>query len=298
MRTQPPATSSYASGILTPRRNLKNRKNWTRKEKRRIRGIEGANLRTLRAFVHWDQRRRPALRGLDDDLSLGLDPMKVTDAPKATFTLDELRRMVAAVDDPYWPRACLRLYAGLRQEEAETCTWDAVDLPGRCIEVLGKGRKIRLAPICDELAHLLQVPEWPRGWSAVGGPRLVRGKPVDGRGQARQSRIQGADFERFLARLGIEKGRRSQHSLRHCFAGIMAATGVRGAIVGTWMGHSVSSVTAEYQEEAARYLATCADWPRGQPQLLRGLGCALRYDRVGGRWKHHHLWRPAVENSQ
>lgn len=30
---------------------LKNRKNWTRKEKRRIRGIEGANLRTLRAFL-------------------------------------------------------------------------------------------------------------------------------------------------------------------------------------------------------------------------------------------------------
>jgi integrase len=226
------------------------------------------HLRVLTTLVNWDQRRRPGSRVLlDDHLLTDLEPVKVPEKPKDQFTVAELRAIVAARKDRYWPRAMLRLYLGLRNLEAENLDWRHLDLDSRVAEVTGKGGKTRLVQIPSELLGLLQAEPWPLGPGLVAGLRWQRQgghywKP--GVTPANNGGMTTRDFDQFLARIGIEKRGRSPHSFRHSYAGIMAATGVSQYVLAGWLGHSGAMATAGYAAEAARYVSAVEGWPRGQ----------------------------------
>jgi len=84
--------------------------------------------------------------------------------------------------------------------------------------------------------------------------------PVDARVDSRR-------FARFLARCGIPAAGRTPHSCRHTYAGLMTATGVPGALLGAYLGHSSADTTAIYTKLAGRYAQAVGAWQRGAFQL-------------------------------
>jgi integrase len=180
------------------------------------------------------------------------------DPVKEQFTIDELRTMVLAVDDPYWWDAVTFIYTGMRSSESQTAR-EAIDLGGGVILVVGKGRgerrKERLVPIQHEYRALLlaELARRPTGPLAAHSHKQHRNR-----------------FPDFLKRLGLSKRGRTVHSWRHCYAGLMTATGEPTASLQAHMGHTSPKTTAGYSSLATRYRQAAAGWERGQFQLLRG----------------------------
>lgn len=65
----------------------------------------------------------------------------------------------------------------------------------------------------------------------------------------------------------IYVGRRTPHSCRHTYAGLMTATGVPGALLGAYLGHSSADTTAIYTKLAGRYAQAVGAWGRGEFRL-------------------------------
>jgi integrase len=84
-------------------------------------------------------------------------PEQADEAP-ATYTNDELRRMLDAVET--WQEdVCLNafIWTGMRRFEVLQVRLDQIDWEANCIPVLGKGRprKLRLVPIHPTLRQAL-----------------------------------------------------------------------------------------------------------------------------------------------
>lgn len=112
-----------------------------------------------------------------------------------------------------------------------------------------RGRE-RIVPLQPELAEILGQP------GAAGDPVAPRLEAIDSR-----------RFARFLARCGVPAAGRTPHSCRHTYAGLMTATGVPGALLGAYLGHSSADTTAIYTKLAGRYAQAVGDWPRGAFRL-------------------------------
>lgn len=125
--------------------------------------------------------------------------------------------------------------------------------------VRGKGRKQRLVPIQKELEPYLERHREEHDYDGFLFPAHVRTCDLSNAVKM---------FDRFLRHVGIEKKGRSTHSLRHCYAGIMTATGEPTAMVQAYMGHSQSDMTRHYAQIAARYRGDVDVWSRGCLQLL------------------------------
>lgn len=183
---------------------------------------------------------------------------------KAQFTVDELRKIVGAWDDPLHLLVCLMAYAGLRYEEAAFLRWE--DIAGGMVMVRldtgarVKRRKERMAPVMPELAAILDAVR----------PTEAKGRIWQG-STANPSR----HFDAFLVRLKIARGERTQHSLRHCYAGLMTATGVPSLLLRAYMGHTSEATTAGYSQLAALYAQEVREWPRGELRFLHGAHTAL-----------------------
>jgi len=224
-------------------------------------------LRTVRAMVHWDARRPPTLRRLLLDPSGDIRQLKVASKVPKQFTIDELWRMACADGDPYYLRWALRLYAGLRGSEIEggqqgkykyrPLEWTDIDIAGRVILVDGKGQKERIVTICGELMSI--ITNFPREKREG----FVIDKPVKG------SRTRVMQFRGFLDRCGVPLAGRKPHSLRHCYAGLMTASGIPTSTLQALMGHSKEKTTSDYAQMATRYMAVTRDWPRWEIVLRR-----------------------------
>lgn len=196
------------------------------------------------------------------------------DTLKEQFTLEEMRKMVRAFDDPYHRRCCLQLYAGLRADEAAHIEAKHIDFEGRILDVkLGeyrlKRQKERHVILQTELALILtNLPE--KG-------------PIAPKTQVNLWR----EFCYFLDRLEIKKRGRSPHSLRHGFAGLMTAIGTPTDSVRTWMGHRTAQTTAGYTKMATRYVEAVKDWPRNQFQLLVGATSPLALQSTDKACQRH-----------
>lgn len=214
---------------------------------------------TVKAMCRWAVRNKHLLSNPLDALEMESEP----DTLKEQFSIDELRTMALAFGDPYHKRFCLEFYAGLRSDEAAHLPGDRLDFTGKVIHIrLGayrlKRRKERIVGLQDELAAIM--------WEHRLSPATIAPKT-----QASAWR----EFVAFLDRLGIPKRGRSPHSLRHCYAGMMTATGVPSITVQGYMGHSSAQTTAGYAKLAARYVAAVQGWPMGQFQLLVGASSPL-----------------------
>jgi integrase/recombinase XerD len=208
----------------------------------------------IRAFMRFALDEEWLLR---DPLRRLAPLMPIRDA-KPQFTLAELETIARAVDDPLHPYIACLLWGGMRRSEPAALTWGRVDWRGGMIRVRGKGNKDRLVPLQDELAVVLQ---------ALGpGPSESLIFPQYHGGEA-LAVMKG--FQRLLERLGIPRERRTCHSLRHCYAGLMTASGVPSLSLAQAMGHETMDTTKHYATYAMRYQSEAGHWPAGQFQLLK-----------------------------
>lgn len=216
-------------------------------------------LANLKAFCAWCYRAR-ALTGLPHALDVDwIQALKAEHKVKPIFTLDELGRCLRMAGDPYRIRFAFGLYLGARFSEMKQARWD--DLQGGFHLLRGKGRKERLAPMQAEVATLLRLH---RRSGEHGGewvmPEHVR--RMDSGNNAKR-------FDAFLRRAGVAKAGRTFHSLRHCYAGLMTATGETTSLLQQYMGHSESDMTMHYSQLALRYREEVDGWPRGRLPVLR-----------------------------
>lgn len=190
------------------------------------------------------------------------EPQKV----KPQFSVHELRtglltttttRKKVTKPHSFVIRWALGLYLGARSREALNLRWE--DFNAGLVLLSGKGKKQRLVIMQSELEPYLKAH---------------REDGHDYEGYLFPSQLRHADsgnlakhFDSFLRKSKIKKNGRSTHSLRHCYAGMMVATGESTGLVQNYMGHADGDMTVHYSQLAARYRQDVEGWERGKIQL-------------------------------
>ncbi len=222
-------------------------------------GTRNNGLRNLKSFVNWCWDYR-SVTGLIERVDLSwIKKLREEHTIKPQFNLWELQTGLCLVDHPYVIRWALYCYLGLRTREAIHLRYDDF-IEGYVIIRVAKGKKQRVVTMQAEL------------WPFV---ELHRSAGHDYAGylfpdNLRRSQSLPKHFDRFLRDAGIDKGGRSTHSLRHCYAGLMTATGEPTAMVQSYLGHSDGDMTMHYAQMAAFYRSAVNGWPRGVLELMTG----------------------------
>ena len=140
--------------------------------------------------------------------------------------------------------AMLLLYfCGLRRAEAIGLTLDRVDLAGRTIRVLGKGRKERIVPLVEPLAERLERYLNKYNEQICRNDQKVvlldnQYRPMDA---GRMYNL----VRRVLGEEGVE-GQRSPHVLRHTFATHLLSRGASIKTIADLLGHASLETTQIY----------------------------------------------------
>lgn len=168
------------------------------------------------------------------------------------LTRDQIVALLTAIDTPQrshratWQRnrraVCLMLYAGLRLAEAAGLEKRDVDLDRRTLTVRrenGKGGKVRIIPICDELlVELEPIRHYQERWAVVDKGDIVgkQGVPLSIKSLAHL-------FERWLPRRNIHI---HAHQLRRTFATELYLRGEDLVTIQRLLGHSDPATTMQY----------------------------------------------------
>lgn len=143
---------------------------------------------------------------------------------------------------------CELLYAsGIRISELTALDVDQIDLSGRLIRVMGKGKKERIVPIHHACAELLKL------WIAVHRINLVK-DPISEKALfvgERGERIHARVVRATLSRLGREldiKRPLHPHRLRHAYATHMLESGADLRGIQELLGHATISTTERYTD--------------------------------------------------
>lgn len=141
---------------------------------------------------------------------------------------------------------------GLRLSEAQGLNLPDVDLEGRRVRVLGKGRKERIVPIGERAARALAAYLDARG-AASPRPRAAPGRggptPEPFFLSRRGARLSRRQMQRSVGRAleAVARGEGlSVHSLRHTFATHMLDAGADLLAVKELLGHASLSTTRIY----------------------------------------------------
>ena len=166
-------------------------------------------------------------------------------------------------------RALLELlYAsGLRVAELVGLDWPDVDVAGRMVRVLGKGRKQRLVPFGRPAAQALQA--WRETWGGVRGDADGGDDdPVflNHRGGRLTDRSVRRVLDRWVASAALAAGVHP-HTLRHTFATHLLENGADLRAIQELLGHSSLATTQRYTHlEVERLLAV---YREGHPRARR-----------------------------
>lgn len=227
--------------------------------KQRISATSSARkLSALRTFVRF-LRREELVEN---------DPAALVAAPKrgqtipAHLTVEEMNRLLD-MPDATTPlgrrdRAILELFyaSGLRLSELVGLDMEDVNLSGRMVRVLGKGRKERLVPFNTSTADAL------RGWfrdrvgkREEGREKKATSAPVflNYRGGRLSTRSVDRLVRRYVAACGAKFGI-SPHALRHSFATHLLANGADLRAIQELLGHARLSTTQRYTHVNAAQL--------------------------------------------
>ncbi|MGE0594200.1 MAG: tyrosine recombinase XerC [Vicinamibacterales bacterium] len=217
-------------------------------------------LSALRAFM----------RFLRTEGLIARDPAALTVAPKTEhrlpvhLSIDEMARLLETPDlaTPLGrrDRAILELFyaSGLRLSELVALDLDDVNLHGRMVRVMGKGRKERLVPFNHSAESALRV--WLRDRAVIrhqpsgrGGARGEEPLFVNSRGP----RLSGRSVQRLVARYVTQASTRfgvSPHALRHSFATHLLERGADLRAIQELLGHVQLSTTQRYTHVNAAQL--------------------------------------------
>ncbi|MEW5764759.1 MAG: tyrosine recombinase XerC [Acidobacteriota bacterium] len=250
-------------------------------------GVEIASVDTLtlRAYLgHLHQRGlarvtimrklaavRSFFRFLHREGRIGLNPARALGTPRQlrkvprVLTEEEAAALVEAPPRPdtgtlagLRDRALLELlYAtGLRASEAVGLDFDGLDLDGRIVRVLGKGRKERIVPFGEPAAQALKaylaarkeafpVPLTPAVFVNLKGRRLT-------------ARSLQRTVERYLPQIPTDADA-SPHTLRHSFATHLLSRGADLRTIQELLGHASLSTTQKYTHVATAQLKAVYD---------------------------------------
>jgi integrase/recombinase XerC len=233
--------------------------------KQRISASSSARkLSAIRTFVKF-LRREDLIE--NDPSSLVAAPKKPQTIP-AHLTIDEMSKLLEMPDSSTplgrRDRAILELFyaSGLRLSELVGLGIEDVNLSGRMVRVLGKGKKERLVPFNTSTADAI------RAWLKDRNPT---GQREEGRGQTKHARRVAAPLflnyrggrlstrsvdrlvRRYVAVCGAKFGI-SAHALRHSFATHLLANGADLRAIQELLGHARLSTTQRYTHVNAAQL--------------------------------------------
>ncbi|HKC54786.1 MAG TPA: tyrosine recombinase XerC [Vicinamibacterales bacterium] len=196
----------------------------------------------LRTFVRY-LRREGWIES--DPAALAVAPKREQKVP-AHLSVDEMSRLLDAPDasTPLGrrDRGILELFyaSGIRLSELVALDLEDVDLSGRMVRVMGKGRKERIVPFNPKAAAALRA--WLRDRVALtAGDALfvnARGGRLTGRSV---QRLVGRYVRSCSTRFGI-----SPHALRHSFATHLLQAGADLRTIQELLGHVQLSTTQRY----------------------------------------------------
>ena len=235
--------------------------------KQRISASSSARkLSAIRTFVKF-LRREDLIE--DDPSALVAAPKKPQTIP-AHLTIDEMSRLLEMPDasNPLGrrDRAILELFyaSGLRFSELVGLDIEDVNLSGRMVRVLGKGRKERLVPFNTSTADAMRA--WLKDRAATAGvPRQSREPGAESReatkaplflnyrGGRLSTRSVDRLVRRYVALCGAKFGI-SPHALRHSFATHLLANGADLRAIQELLGHARLSTTQRYTHVNAAQL--------------------------------------------
>jgi integrase/recombinase XerC len=237
-------------------------------------------LSALKTFIRYLRR---------EDL-IAHDPTAMAVAPKRDQTIpvflseQEITRLIETPDtgDPLGrrDRAILELFyaSGLRLSELVAVDMEDLNLPGRMVRVMGKGRKQRLLPFNQSAADAIRM--WMKdraqilaaGRSGAGGrrppvsPKRPKVAKADAKADAkddplfinyRGTRLTDRSVDRLLRKYVAQCSTRmgiSPHALRHSFATHLLQRGADLRAIQELLGHAALSTTQRYTHVNAAQL--------------------------------------------
>jgi integrase/recombinase XerC len=221
-------------------------------------------LSAIRTFVKF--LRREDL--LEDDPSALVGAPKKPQTIPAHLTMQEMSQLLEMPDasNPLGrrDRAVLELFyaSGLRLSELVALDMEDVNLSGRMVRVMGKGRKQRLVPFNTTTADALRAWLKDRSPSASRAEDTGRMKHaraasaplfLNYRGGRLSTRSVDRLVRRYVALCGAKFGI-SPHALRHSFATHLLANGADLRAIQELLGHARLSTTQRYTHVNAAQL--------------------------------------------
>ena len=217
---------------------------------RQARASVARKVSALRTFVRYLRREG----WIDSDpAALAVAPKREQKVP-AHLSVDEMSQLLEAPDvsTPLGrrDRAILELFyaSGIRLSELVALDLEDVDLPGRMVRVMGKGRKERIVPFNTTTEKSLR--RWYRDRIALVGTADRRPKTGDPLFvNARGGRLTGRSVQRLVARYVKSCSTRfgiSPHALRHSFATHLLQAGADLRAIQELLGHVQLSTTQRY----------------------------------------------------
>ena len=190
-----------------------------------------------------------------DPAVLAVSPKRQEKVP-AHLSVDEMSRLIETPDVSTSlgrrDRAILELFyaSGIRLSELVALDLEDVDLSGRMVRVLGKGRKERIVPFNKPTEKSLR--KWYADRSLLtrtqeSGRRASDGEPLFV--NARGGRLTGRSVQRLVARYVSSCSTRfgiSPHALRHSFATHLLQAGADLRAIQELLGHVQLSTTQRY----------------------------------------------------
>jgi integrase len=156
------------------------------------------------------------------------------DREPETYTNEELRRIRAALIDDFEDVLFHGLaYTGLRRFELAALKWSDVDLEQATMRVMGKGGKLRKAPIHPRLAEVLV-----RRKQKNGGEYVL--------GDGGSTRNVNHRLAKLLARAGIDGGNRPAHRFRATVQCSLYEEGVREDVIDRILGWAPRTIRQRY----------------------------------------------------
>lgn len=226
----------------------------------------------LRSFFSFITRRRGP--GFEDPTVWLIPPKQARPLPRALQVPSALALVdvpgpgIDAAQTAYLARVALRdmaalmlLYGpGLRRSEVLGLKLADVDIKGRWVRVLGKGRKTREVPLPKGCLPALEAYLLARQNSP--NPYLLAGRELRPLGARTLGRIVGRAALRTLGRHA------TPHQLRHSFATHLLADGANLREIQQLLGHAQLTTTQRYTEVAIDHIARVYGHahPRSRPR--------------------------------